>query len=286
MEAVNSQYRRQKPEVTTAANPLSSVGRSVLRNSQPIFPQKHGPATNRPGGAREGHQKLKERLVSHGLPLSIIDELLEQPTVISYGRGSFIFFQGGPTDLLFWVSSGLVDILCPGPNGEQIIASVLGPGEFFGFVEFKDHRERSAQAFHARARTSAQIGLVVRAQAYKVLARQDPTLLVHIMRAVVAGWSELSLRQAQFLGKDYAARLEMVFDHLATKFGVCESRGTLLIPEFRHRDFAEMIGSSRPMVSRLISEMISAGKLAAQGKQYIVLHDAPSDIQEAKLKSC
>jgi len=47
-----------------------------------------------------------------------------------------------------------------------------------------------------------------------------------------------------------------------------------LIPEFGHNDFAEMIGGSRPMVSRLIAEMISAGTLAQHGKHYIVIDDS------------
>ena len=65
----------------------------------------------------------------------------------------------------------------------------------------------------------------------------------------------------------------MVLGDLATKFGVKESRGILLVPEFGHSDFAEMIGCSRPMVSRLIAEMISAGSLAQNGKHYILIDD-------------
>jgi CRP-like cAMP-binding protein len=70
---------------------------------------------------------------------------------------------------------------------------------------------------------------------------------------------------------DYSERLETVLRDLAQKFGVRESRGTLLIPELGHADFAEMIGSSRPMVSRLIAEMIANRRLAYDGKHYIVL---------------
>jgi CRP/FNR family cyclic AMP-dependent transcriptional regulator len=209
-----------------------------------------------------------------------VNELFAQPTMVNYGRGAFIFFQGGPTDLLFWVSSGLVDILCPGPNGEEMIGSVLGPGDFFGFVESKDDKGRCAQAFQARARTNVQIGLVIRAQVRKLLAVQDPAVLIRVFEEVVAAWSELTLHNMQFLGKNYAGRLRVVLADLAAKFGVNESRGTLLVPEFGHSDFAEMIGSSRPMVSRLISEMISAGSLAQDGKHYIILDESADNIRK------
>ena len=73
--------------------------------------------------------------------------------------------------------------------------------------------------------------------------------------------------------QEYSERLETVLHDLARKFGVKESRGTLLIPEFGHADFAEMIGSSRPMVSRLIAEMIANHRLAYDDRHYIVLGD-------------
>jgi CRP-like cAMP-binding protein len=106
-----------------------------------------------------------------------------------------------------------------------------------------------------------------------VLARQDPALLVHILGEIVKAWSQLTINSNRFLGEDYGGRFTIVLADLASKFGVKESLGTLLVPEFGHSDFAEMIGSSRPIISRLISEMISAGRLAKYGKHYIVLDD-------------
>jgi CRP/FNR family transcriptional regulator, cyclic AMP receptor protein len=241
-----------------------------------IFRLKHNGANGGPGAGGEGYQKLKNRLISRGIPESIVDELTEQPTIVSYNRGSFIFLQGAPTDLLFWVSSGLVDILCPGPDGEQIRAGVLGPGDIFGFLECTDERGRAVQALQARARTNVQIGLLIRDHVGKVLMRQDPMLLLHIIGEVVAAWSKFTLHYIEFLGVNYSERLEIVLRDLATKFGVKESRGILLIPEFGHSDFAEMIGCSRPMVSRLIAGMISAGRLAQNGKHYILIDDSAS----------
>jgi len=194
--------------------------------------------------------------------------------MVNYKRGSFVFTQGAPTDLVFWISSGLIDIIFPGPDGEQGTSSVLGPGDVFGFVGVVDEKGRSGQAFQARARTNVQIGLAIRAKVTKVLMRQDPALLVRILEEVIAAWNESILHQTRFLGENHNRRLELVFAHLTAKFGVKDSRGTLLVPEFTHSDLAEMIGCSRPMVSKLLAEMISAGGLAQHGKQYIFLDDS------------
>ena len=64
----------------------------------------------------EGYDRLKAKLISHGLPETIVTELIEHHTPINYRKGSMIFLQGASTDLIYWVSSGFVDILCPGPE--------------------------------------------------------------------------------------------------------------------------------------------------------------------------
>jgi Crp-like helix-turn-helix domain len=45
----------------------------------------------------------------------------------------------------------------------------------------------------------------------------------------------------------------------------------IITPELSHGDLAQMIGSSRPMVSRLMGEMAARHKIVRHGKQYILL---------------
>ncbi|MGD0292187.1 MAG: helix-turn-helix domain-containing protein [Candidatus Binataceae bacterium] len=96
------------------------------------------------------------------------------------------------------------------------------------------------------------------------------------MQEMTAAWSSFTHYWVRFLGMNYDQRLETVLGELAKKFGIRDARGILLVPEFGHSDFAEMVGCSRPMVSRLIGEMISAGSLAQDGKHYIITDDSPS----------
>src|ERR1700722_9084223 len=116
METLNPRSDQSISQTIYSTNPLCRA-REAPRNRQQSFNQKRNGISNEPDGPGGGYQKLKNRLTSRGIPESILDELLEQPTIVSYRRGAFIFLQGAPTDLLFWVSSGLVDILSPGSDG-------------------------------------------------------------------------------------------------------------------------------------------------------------------------
>jgi hypothetical protein len=76
---------------------------------------------------------------------------------------------------------------------------------------------------------------------------------------------------ATLIGLPFSNRLELVMSELALRAGVTDARGTILIPELAHEDLAEMIGSSRPMVSRLIGQMIDTGLVERRAKQYVLL---------------
>ena len=60
----------------------------------------------------------------------------------------------------------------------------------------------------------------------------------------------------------------------------------LLTVELSHDDLAEMIASSRPMVSRLIADMMDQRVIARQGKHYILLNNtAASATNDAPVRA-
>jgi CRP-like cAMP-binding protein len=62
-----------------------------------------------------------------------------------------------------------------------------------------------------------------------------------------------------------------VMSDLAKRAGVRDSEGIILIPEIGHQELSEMIGCSRPLVTRMIAEMVKSGLLARRKKQYVLL---------------
>src|SRR5260370_41944909 len=63
----------------------------------------------------------------------------------------------------------------------------------------------------------------------------------------------------------------MVLERRGSRFGIEDERWTLLVPELGHEDLAEMIGSSRPMVSKLIGEMTAEGLLTRGENRRFIL---------------
>ncbi len=78
----------------------------------------------------------------------------------SYPAGAMILVEGTNADAFYIVTKGTVEIVLPRPNQSEVIAVQLGPGKYFGEMEFfHDRRSRaSARASQAGAVEVLSIG--------------------------------------------------------------------------------------------------------------------------------
>jgi CRP-like cAMP-binding protein len=105
----------------------------------------------------------------------------------------------------------------------------------------------------------------------RLLAALPTENLIAILAALNTFWSENLRFFTTLLNLPFWDRLTIVLSDLAKRAGVRDAEGIILIPEVFHEDLAEMIGCSRPMVSRLIAQMVESGLLTRRGKQYVLL---------------
>jgi CRP/FNR family cyclic AMP-dependent transcriptional regulator len=228
-----------------------------------------------PEAANEARYRLEMQLGEFGISAKFIDEVVGHHTLVNYNKGSMIFPQGSPADLLFLVFSGLVKVYCPRSDGTRILVKIAGPGDLIGHVDYIDSRGRRAQVFAVEALTKCSAALFTREHVIKLMQSLDHASLLQMIERLNTMWSSMAQWFGTFLGMSFRERLELVLKELGANFGVKDTRGTLLMPELAHTDLADMIGSSRPMVSRLVAEMTEEGLLLRQGKQFILL-DSPS----------
>ncbi len=224
----------------------------------------------------EARRRLGEQLTQWELPEEFVAELLDHHhhALVNYAKGEPLFLQGSTADVGFWILSGLVKLYSPNADGTRVVVALLGPGDLAGFTDYLESNGHRAQAFEAEALTKASVALFTRDYVMKALQKLSPPKLVAAFEKFNTSWSSLACSYAQFLGMSFRERLQTVFASLATRFAVRDSRGILLTVELSHDDLAEMIASSRPMVSRLIADMMDQGIIARQGKHYILLNNA------------
>jgi CRP-like cAMP-binding protein len=217
-----------------------------------------------------GLQLLRAKLLRWPLPHGSVDELLDQHMVLNIPEKSLIFQRGAPGDVIYWVRGGLVDVIFQDEKKREVLVEVTGPGEFIGFMDVDTEGDCRRQIFTARARTRCEIGVLTRERIGAVLEKLPPHVLVSLADQINIWWSERMERWVKFVGLSARERLESVLAELAEKCGVDDAHGRLIVSLFSHEELASMIASSRPMVTRLLSEMIAQGRVFRRNRRYIV----------------
>jgi len=218
--------------------------------------------------------RLEQLLESCGLPTDIAAEIEERLTMVTYEKGAIIFLRGGSCDLLFWLLKGFVKLYLPHADGNRTLVDLARPGDFLGFVNDRDSKGRR-HLLEAQALTKCSVGLFTRDQIAPILNKLDHLGAIDLLEQLNVAWSTMFERYVWFLGSPFRTRLEMVLASLGARFGINDKRGTLLVPELSHEDLAEMIGSSRPMVSKLIGDMTQEGLLVRGEKRHFILRPRP-----------
>jgi CRP/FNR family cyclic AMP-dependent transcriptional regulator len=219
----------------------------------------------------QAQERLLTKLSSMGLPRSAATALLERHMLVRYPKGAELFSMGSPADVVFAVLTGLVKVHSSRAGSDPVLVEIAGPGDLVGYADFADADGGRSQLFEATALSNTCVALFTRHQIAEVLKSLEPEALLRITEAINSMWSSVVYRYATFLGMSLRKRLEIVLGELAARFGVPDSRGTLLLPELAQEELAEMIGSSRPMVSKLLTEMTDRGMLIREGRRHILL---------------
>jgi CRP-like cAMP-binding protein len=218
----------------------------------------------------EGGNQFEAQLLACKVPDKLIREVLEYHSDLRYEPGTTIFCQGAPADIVLWVVKGLVKESCCCPGGNRIVVRLATAGDVIGCADQINAKGQWVRRFEAEAVTKCVIAMVTRQRVRELLTSLPAAALLDVSERMNAAWSGWVHYYAALLGMSFRERLELVLGHLGRKFGAPDDDGIALTFEPAHGDLAEMIGSSRPMVSRLIADLIKQGEISRRGRLYIL----------------
>jgi CRP/FNR family transcriptional regulator, cyclic AMP receptor protein len=249
----------------------------MVRKSRDL--NKPEPAHEAPAESKMGEVSILSRanvfesgLCSWGIPQRIADELIKHHTKANYEAGRLVFSKGSPADIVMWVVKGVVREICPNPNGTQTLVRVATCGDILGLADRLNDKGDWVRRFEAWTASKCILAMVTRDNLRNLLKGMAPEELLALTERMNSAASEWIEHYATFLGLSYRERVEIVLAELARKFGVPDKDGVLIAFEPTHSDLSEMIGSSRPVIGRVMTELIEDGEVARRDRKYILLH--------------
>jgi len=210
-------------------------------------------------------------MLSLKVPQELVHEILEYHSKLTYAPSAMIFCQGAPADIIFWVVKGLVKESCRCLSGNRILVQLATAGDVIGCADEIDEKGNWIRRFEAQALSKCVVAMITRQRVRDLLKSLDSAALLKVSERMNSAWSGRIHYYASLLGMSFRERLELVLAELGRKFGAPDDDGIALTFEPRHGDLAEMIGSSRPMVSRLMADLVEQGEVARRGRLYILL---------------
>ena len=203
-----------------------------------------------------------------------LEQLLTHMSLQRVERRTALFDEGTSSNALYLLVSGVVKLSLRSLEGEDVLVSLICPGEFFGITALMPGMQR---AFRSEAFSDCWVGMVQADTFVTTLLGVSFLDFSALMGTTVNRWFSLLYRYAHFQGLGLRQRLAMALLELAQKFGVQDDRGTILILQLTHEDLADLIGASRQKVTEHMKELERQQLILRDGRKLIVL---PHRLQE------
>ena len=188
---------------------------------------------------------------------------------ITAERGELIVSQGSAGESLYIVARGQIRVYLSDETGKEIILGLEGPGAIFGEIAVLDGQPRSASVA-AMERTEL---LVIEGREFRQLLEVHTGLSLGVIAALAGMLRKLTdATQGLALQSAYRRLVARLYERAV------EEDGQTVIPErLTHQLLADMIGCSREMVSRIMSDLAKGGYLRTEDKRWIIERKLPAD---------
>ena len=196
-----------------------------------------------------------------------LEQLLPHVSLQRVKRRTLLFPEGDESERLYILLAGVVKLSLPNIEGEEVLVSLLRPGELFGITALMPRMQR---AFRCETFSDCWVG-VVRAELFVSSLLGIP--FAHfsgMMGSSVNRWFTLLYRYTRFQGLNIRQRLILALLELAQKFGVRDARGVIISLKLTHDDLADLVGASRQRVTEHMKELETQQLLQRDGRRLIV----------------
>ena len=193
-----------------------------------------------------------------GVPPLYLAELEKSSVVRKYPKNTVLVSEGDESSHLYIIRKGTVSAYLNNEDGRQVNLNYMHEGEYFGELSLLDGKPRSASVISI---TDCEIILVSRASVHELL-HKHPDFSLQLLTELTRRVRELTDSVKDLALLDVYGRVSSALEKL------CDDNKRIHNPKVTHQDIANMVGSSREMVSRIMKQLL-IGEYIEQCPGYI-----------------
>ncbi|MCP4447249.1 MAG: Crp/Fnr family transcriptional regulator [Myxococcales bacterium] len=209
---------------------------------------------------------LKKVPLLAGIGSDLMARLSECVELREVRRREVVYLPGDPGESLFLVNGGRVRISKVTRDGKALTLNYCGPSEIFGETCLVDGGPRQEMAEAIENSMISEIGREV----FEDFLSKSADLGLRTTKLLAARRLHLENKVETLVFRDVTSKLAELLLELAEKYGVEDSRGTLIALKITHQELANLIGSTRETVSLTLSQFKRKDLLTTDGRKVIV----------------
>lgn len=187
-------------------------------------------------------------------------------TTRSYRKHTVIMEKDDESDSLYVILSGRVKAYVSDEEGKEIVVNMLGPGGYFGELALLGRMRRTASVMT----TEDSRLMVIPKHAFLECLTDHPAILLDLIGNLVERLSKVTELVGNLALLDVYGRVARLLANNAR-----ERDGKLVTGKLTQQEIANLVGSSREMVSRILNDLKKGGYISIQGKQITINRALP-----------
>jgi CRP/FNR family transcriptional regulator, cyclic AMP receptor protein len=197
---------------------------------------------------------------------SHIDALVALGVIRSYPKNTVLVQEGDRSDQLYVLLAGKLKVFLADDNGKEIVVDVLSPKQCFGEMAL-DGESRSASVMTVEASKLA----VIRRDDFKRFLAETPEAAFALIVTLIRRARNLTRTIGNLALLDVYGRVARLLIDNASN----ESGQLIVTEKMSQQEMAQRIGSSREMVSRILSDLKEGGYLSIESGRIVIKHNLP-----------
>lgn len=178
-------------------------------------------------------------------------------------KGETIFSKSTAGDSLFVVVKGRIKIFGTSTTGQTKTFAYLEPRDFFGEMALLESGGRSAGA---QAVSPATL-LTIHRKDFQALLRKRPHLISALLKTLCERLRRADREIESLSFNNVLGRLAKILLDLGDRYGQKDASGAVRLKmELSHQELADMAGTAREMITRILNRFRRTGCLSMDGK--------------------
>lgn len=192
------------------------------------------------------------------VPQDYLTQLEKLSTMRRYAKNTVLVTEGDESTHLYVIHKGTASAYLTNEDGRQVNLNYMHDGEYFGELSLLDGKPRSASVMTI---TDCEILLLPRAAVLELM-QKHPEFSMQLLIELTGRVRDLTDSVKDLALLDVYGRVSSTLEKL------CDDNKRIHSPKLTHQDIANMVGSSREMVSRIMKQLL-IGEYIEQCSGYI-----------------